>query len=240
MSRSNYDEAYEAECRRYPSFMRMTPTNMKILIAFVALYAIANITIGVIAYIQTKNALNSLSALYSSGSYTTSSYLTGFSTRIPGAVLAYSIGSVVINLVITWFVINVLLGNVNDYFQVYCMVGIPIWAALILIYSRTIPNLAFMLPLFWMWLMIIIEKKIHVDAQRRANNLDALERDHRNREGMSAYSRANAAIAAGSDEPDDSIPDYGPIKGRDAKYCPVCGIELGPNDTECPMCSPMN
>ena len=66
--------------------------------------------------------------------------------------------------------------------------------------------------------------------------LNELEREHNRREARDGYARA--AKGENIDLADDSIPDYGPIKGRDARYCPVCGIELGPDDKECPMCSP--
>lgn len=232
MSKSNFDEAYEIESRRYPPFLRMSPLNMKILIAFVALYAVANIVLGLMVYFTQKAALDKIIQKYGSD------YSSVFSsvTEAPGLTLAYTIFSVVINIVVTGFVINVLLGNVDDNFQVYCMVGIPIWSVLILIYARTIPNICFMLPLAWLWVMLVIEKKVHTAAQRRSNTLNELEREHNRREATAAY----AAAAKGDNihTIDDTIPDYGPIKGRDARYCPVCGIELGPDDKECPMCSP--
>ena len=79
-----------------------------------------------------------------------------------------------------------------------------------------------------------MEKRIQTAAQRRANTLDELEREHNRRETARAYDNA----ARGETGAAEDVPGYGLIKGRDAKYCPVCGIELGPDDTECPMCGP--
>ena len=231
MSKSNYDDAYETESRRYPPFLRLSSTNMKILIGFVALYAVANIVLGIMTYLTEKAALEKLAEKYGDLS---SSLLS--TSRMPGATLAYTLLSVLINIVVTGFVINTLLGNVSDNFQVYCMVGIPIWSVIVLVYSRTIPNICFMLPLTWLWLMLIIEKKVHTAAQRRANTLNELEKESNRREARNAY--AAAAKGENIHTIDDSLPDYGPIKGRDARYCPVCGIELGPDETECPMCGP--
>ena len=205
MSKSNYDDAYETESRRYPPFLRLSSTNMKILIGFVALYAVANIVLGIMTYLTEKAALEKLAEKYGDLS---SSLLS--TSRMPGATLAYTLLSVLINIVVTGFVINTLLGNVSDNFQVYCMVGIPIWSVIVLVYSRTIPNICFI--------------------------LNELEKESNRREARNAY--AAAAKGENIHTIDDSLPDYGPIKGRDARYCPVCGIELGPDETECPMCGP--
>ena len=231
MSKSNFDDSYEIESKRYPAFLRMSSLNMKILIAFVALYAIANVVLGLMNYFTQKAMIDKLAEKYGDLAKSFTSV-----TRAPGLTLSYTIFSVVINIVITVFVINVLLGNVNDHFQGYCMVGIPLWSVLIMLFSRTIPNICFMLPLAWLWIMLIVEKRILNAAQRRANTLNELEREHNRRQATAAY--AAAAKGENTDNVDDSIPDYGPIKGRDARYCPECGIELGPDDRECPMCSP--
>jgi len=222
MSKSTFDEAYESEAKRYPPFFRMTPLNLKILIGFVAVYSIACIALGFISMIAAKKAMEALDAYGSS-----SSMFSSMTSRMPGMVLFYAVVSVIINIAIFIFVVNSLLGNIGDQFQAYCMVAIPIWTVAILIWFRTIANLAFIVPLAWLEIMIIVEKRIHTAAQRRANTLSELEREHKKRNPYDL-----------SDIQDIPEPSYAPIKGRDARYCPVCGIELGPDDKECPMCGP--
>ncbi|SCW59732.1 hypothetical protein SAMN02910456_02075 [Ruminococcaceae bacterium YRB3002] len=208
MSKSNYDEAYESESKRYPAIFRMTDTNKKAIIIFIAVYVLANVAIAL---------------------------LVGLAS-VP--LMLYMFMSIAINIAITAFVINALLGNMSNYLQGVATVAIPIWTVAILLVPglRTIPNIAFIIPLAWIETMMVVETRIHTAAQRRANNLDALEREHNLREQSNAYQRAAAGVDSESGNVSEA--DYGPLKGRDGRFCPVCGIELGPDDTECPMCGP--
>ena len=141
MSKSTFDEAYESEAKRYPPFFRMTSLNLKILIGFVAVYSVACIALGFISMIAAKKAMEALDAYGSSGMFSS------MTSRMPGMVLFYAVFSVIVNVIIFIFVVNSLLGNIGDQFQAYCMVAIPIWTVAILIWFRTIANLAFIIPL---------------------------------------------------------------------------------------------
>lgn len=202
----------------------MTPLNVKILIGFVVLYSVACIALAVVSMISAQKAMEALKV--GTSDYM-SDFLSSATDRLPRTILFNALLSVFVNVAIFIFAVNSLLGNIGDQFEAYCMVAIPIWTVAILIWFRTIPNLAFILPLAWLETMIIVEKRIQTAAQRRAITLNDMEREHNKR---NPYSMSDIK------EPEVS---YGPLKGRDARYCPVCGIELGPEDKECPMCGPV-
>ena len=63
------------------------------------------------------------------------------------------------------------------------MVAIPCWAVAVFVVPglRALTNYLFILPLLWLEIMILVESYINKKAQRRAIELEDMEREHNKR-----------------------------------------------------------
>ena len=200
MGKEHYDLAYELESKKFPAIIRMTNVNRFILIFLLALYIFGSFALAIL--------------LGDGDSALTLNLFIGIAA----------------NLCILMFGYKCVSGNVNPVFQAVAMVIIPLWSIAVFFIPevKTIANMIFVGPLLWLEIMILVEKRIHKAAQRRANDIAEEERERINRQRADAFN---------NQWKDDPLMEGRTIRRQDARYCDKCGIELGPNDIKCPMCS---